>query len=188
VLVVGDSLLRGTGSPICQPDREAREVCCLPRAKVREVTERVPQFVKSTDYYPLLFFHVGTNDTANRNLSRIKEDFKALGVKAKCFGAQVIFSSILPVGGRGSARNRCIMGSSSWLHGWCRRECFGFYVNGTFFNDYNLLERDGTHLSRRDKGIFGNKLANLVWRALNCRTRGVGGKVTMLKPSRVAGD
>jgi len=60
----------------------------------------VPQLVKSTAYYPLLLFHVGTNNTAGQNLGRIKEDFRALGVKAKSFGAQVIFSSILPVGGR----------------------------------------------------------------------------------------
>jgi len=53
VLVVGDSLLRGTEVPICQPDREAREVCCLLGAKVRDVAERRPQLVKSTDYYPL---------------------------------------------------------------------------------------------------------------------------------------
>jgi len=51
------------------------------------VAERVPQLVKSTDYYLLLLFHIGTNDTAGRNLNRIKEDFKALGVKAKSFGA-----------------------------------------------------------------------------------------------------
>ena len=43
----------------------------------------------------------------------------------------------------------------------------GFYDNGTFFDDYNLLEKNGTHLSRRGKGIFGNRLANLVCRALN---------------------
>jgi len=46
-------------------------------------------------------------------------------------------------------------------------EGFGFYANGTFFNDYNLLERDGTHLSRKGESIFGSRLANLVWRALN---------------------
>jgi len=69
----------------------------------------VPQIVKDTDYYELLLFQVGTNDTASWNLGRIKEDFKALGVKAKWFGAQVIFSSILPVGGKGSARNRHIL-------------------------------------------------------------------------------
>jgi len=59
------------------------------------------------------------------------------------------------------------MGTNSWLHGWCCREAFGFYDDGTFFHDYNLLERDGTHLSRRGKGILGNRLASLVWRALN---------------------
>jgi len=59
------------------------------------------------------------------------------------------------------------MGTNSWLRGWCRREGFGFYDNGTFFNDYNPLERDGTHLSTKGKGIFGSRLANLVWRALN---------------------
>ena len=164
---MGDSLLRGTEVPICWPDRESREVCCLPGAKVQDVAERVPQLVKSTDYYPLLLFHVGTNDTASRNLGRIKEDYKALGVQAKSIGAQVIFSSILPVRGKGVARNRHIMQINFWLCGWCCREGFGFYDNGTFFNDYSLLGRDGIHLSRRGKGIFGSRLPNLVRRALN---------------------
>jgi len=44
----------------------------------------------------------------------------------------------------------------------------GMFFNdkGTFFNDYNLLGRDGIHLSRRGKGIFGSRLAKLVWGAL----------------------
>jgi len=58
------------------------------------------------------------------------------------------------------------MGINSWLLDWCRYEGCGFYNNGTFFNDYNLLQRDGTHLSRKGKWIFGSRLANLVWRAL----------------------
>ncbi len=32
VIVVGDSLLRGTEGPMCQPDPTRREVCCLPGA------------------------------------------------------------------------------------------------------------------------------------------------------------
>ncbi|XP_040977090.1 uncharacterized protein LOC121232754 [Aquila chrysaetos chrysaetos] len=101
------------------------------------------------------------NDTASRNLGRIKEDYKALGMQAKSIGAQVIFSSILPVRGKGLARNRCIMQINFWLRGWCRCEGFGFYDNGTFFDDYSLLGRDGIHLSRRGKGIFGSSLAGL---------------------------
>ena len=164
---MGDSLLRGTEAPICRPDRESREVCCLLGAKVRDVAKRVPQFVKSTDYYLLLLFHVGMNDTTSWNLGRIKEDYKALGVQVKSIGAQVIFSSILPVRGKGAARNRCRMQINFWLRGWCHREGFGFYDNGTFFDDYSLLGRDGIHLSRRGKGIFGSRLANLVRWALN---------------------
>jgi len=97
-------------------------------------------------------------------------------------------SYILPVGGRGSPKNRRITSINSWHCRWCRHEGFGFHDNGIFFSDYNLLERDGTHLSRRGKGIFGNRLANLVCRALNSRAQGVEGKVTMLKPSHLAGD
>ncbi|GAB0204056.1 hypothetical protein GRJ2_002871200 [Grus japonensis] len=112
------------------------------------------------------------NDTASRNLGRIKEDYKALGVQVKNIGAQVIFSSILPVRGKGAARNRHIMHINSWLRSWCHHEGFGFYDNGTFF-DYNLLERDGIHLSRRGKGIFGSRLANLVKQALKDSGGGV---------------
>jgi len=47
--MLGDSLLKGTEVPIFRPDREAREVCCLPGAKVQVVAERLPLLVKSTD-------------------------------------------------------------------------------------------------------------------------------------------
>jgi len=161
------TLLRGNEAPICRPEREQHDVCCLPGAKVRDVAERVPQLVKSIDYYPLLLFHVSTNDRASQNLGRIKEDYKALEVQVKSIGAQVIFSSILPAGGKGVARNQFKMRISSWLRGWYHREDFCFYDNGTFFSDYNLLGREEIHLSRRRKGIFGIRLANMVWQSLN---------------------
>ena len=182
------TLLRGTEAPICQPDRESQEVCCLLGAKARDVAERVAQLIKSTDHYPLLFFHVGMNDTAIWNLGRIRQDYKALVVQAKSIGAQVIFSSILPVRGKGAARNRPIMQINFWLCGWCRREGFGSYDNRTFFDDYSLLGRDGIHLSRRGKGIFGSRLANLVRWALNRRTWGMGSKVAMLMPLQPTGE
>lgn len=48
---------------------------------------------------------VGRNDTASQNLGRTKEGHKALGLQAKNAGVQAIFSSILPVRGKGTARN-----------------------------------------------------------------------------------
>ena len=53
VLAVGDPRLRGTEAPTCRPDREAREGCCFLGAEVRDVAEKVPQPVKSTDYCAL---------------------------------------------------------------------------------------------------------------------------------------
>jgi len=38
VVVVGDSLLRGTEAAVCRPDLTAREVCCLPGARIKDVT------------------------------------------------------------------------------------------------------------------------------------------------------
>jgi len=42
VLVMGDSVLRGTEVPVCRPGREASEVCCLPGAEVQDASQRVP--------------------------------------------------------------------------------------------------------------------------------------------------
>jgi len=45
---------------------------------------------------------MGTNDTARSSLSSIKKDYRALGVAVWDSGVQVVFSSVLPVKGRGS--------------------------------------------------------------------------------------
>jgi len=132
VLVAGVSLLRDTKLPFCQPDRESQEVRCLSGAKVQDVAETVPQLIKSTNCYPLLPFHVGTNDTTSWNMDRIKEDCEVLEVQVKSIGAQIICSSTLPIGGKEAARNRHTMQINFWLHVWCHCEGFCFYDNGTF--------------------------------------------------------
>lgn len=38
VVVIEDSFLKGTESPICQVDSTHMEVCCLPGAQVRDIT------------------------------------------------------------------------------------------------------------------------------------------------------
>lgn len=41
VVVVGDSTLRGAEGPTCEPDQTHREVCCLPGARVKDVTRKL---------------------------------------------------------------------------------------------------------------------------------------------------
>ena len=103
-ILLGDSPLRGMEAPICRPDTLSREGCCLPGARIRGVTERLPSLLQSTDYYLLLLFHVGTSDTARNSLRSIKKDYRALGVVARDSGAQVGFSSIFQVKDKGFER------------------------------------------------------------------------------------
>ena len=71
VIVVGDSLLKGTEGSICQPDPTRREVCCLPGAKVRDVARMLPNLVHPSDYYPLLIVQAGSDDIEERSLKTI---------------------------------------------------------------------------------------------------------------------
>ncbi|KAK4816772.1 hypothetical protein QYF61_022770 [Mycteria americana] len=79
VIVVGDSILRGTEGPICRTDPPLREACCLPGAHMKDITRILPSLVWPSDYYPLLLFHVGGNEAATRSPRAIKRDFRALG-------------------------------------------------------------------------------------------------------------
>lgn len=64
VIVVGDSLLRGMEEPVYRPDPTAREVCCLPRAGILDITVRIPDLIQPSDYYPMVLIHMGMNDVA----------------------------------------------------------------------------------------------------------------------------
>lgn len=86
----GDSVLRGTQELNCCSDRELWELCCLLGAKVRDVVQRVPQLVKSTNFSPLLPFHVGINNTATRTWTKSKKMTK-LGCTAKVLVPELHF-------------------------------------------------------------------------------------------------
>lgn len=61
--MVGDSLRRGMEGPIYRPDPDLshREVCCLPGARVRDITRKLPELVHPTDYYLLLIVQVDSD-------------------------------------------------------------------------------------------------------------------------------
>ncbi|KAJ7408139.1 hypothetical protein BTVI_60719 [Pitangus sulphuratus] len=165
VVVVGDSLLRGTESPICWKDPPLREFCCLSEAWVKDIARKLPSLVWPSDYYPLSVFHVGGKEVTTHGQKVIKRDFKALGWLVRESGEQVIFSSILP--GSDIERNRWIQSINTWLHDWCHSQNFGFFDNGMDYMEPGLLNSDGIHHSQREKRVFGQGLAGLIDRALN---------------------
>ena len=117
---MGDSLLLGVEAP----DLLSRRVCCLPGAWIRHVMEKLPKLVHESNYYPLLLFHVGANDTKGK-LEIIKQDFRALGMVVKGREAQVIFSAIIPVGGKDGSRRRLMFQVNDWLCHWYWQQGFG---------------------------------------------------------------
>ncbi|XP_053857559.1 uncharacterized protein LOC128820755 [Vidua macroura] len=117
VIVVGDSLLRGTEGPICRPDPPHREVCCLPGARVRDITETLPGLIQPSDYYPLLILQAGSDEIEKRSVRAIKRDFRALGQVVNRTGAQTVFSSVpLESEKNGESKRRAHI-INEWLKG-----------------------------------------------------------------------
>lgn len=167
VLVIGDSLLKGTEGPICRPDPVHREVCCLPGARVKDVKRMLPSLVRPSDYYPLLLFQVGSDEVTRRSPRAMKKDFKTLGRLVKGSGAQVVFSSIPPVAGNDEGLNRRTQQINAWLRAWCCRQDFGFFDHGLIYKTPGLLVTGRNTLTSRGKRVLGQELSGLIERALN---------------------
>ena len=94
MIVVDHSLLGGIEGAVCWPDPICREVCCLPGARIRDISRELPTLILPSDYYPLLIVQASSNEVTERNLRIIKEDFRGLGQLLDGEGTQVVFSSI----------------------------------------------------------------------------------------------
>lgn len=59
VILMGDFVLQGTDTAICQRGLSSREAYHLPVAHVRDDVQGLPKLTWLSDYYPLLLFLVG---------------------------------------------------------------------------------------------------------------------------------
>lgn len=167
VIVVGDSLLRGTEGPMCQPDPTRREVCCLPGIRVRDISRKLPSLIHPSDYYPLLIVQASSDEVADRNLGTIKNDFRGLGRLVDGVGIQVVFACIPAVTGKDTAMTRKTHLINTWLRGWCKHKNFGFFDHGVVYLAPGLRSADEYHLFQRGKWVLAQELAGHVNRALN---------------------
>jgi len=165
VIVIGDSLLRGTEGPICPPDPSHGKVCCLPGAWVRDVARKLPGLVRPSDYYQLLVMQFGSDEVAERSPKAIKRDFRALGQPIEGSRAQVVFSSITSVAGKSTERDRKTHLINWWLRDWCSQWNSGFFW--LWGGLPGLLVTNGVQLSQRGKEILAHEQVGLIDRALN---------------------
>ncbi|CAJ0929331.1 unnamed protein product, partial [Ranitomeya imitator] len=72
-------------------------------AMIKDVTDRIPKLFSSKDIHPFLLIHVGTNDTARKDLPTICKDFEELGKKVKELDAQDWrIANVVPIFKKGS--------------------------------------------------------------------------------------
>ncbi|XP_025068967.1 uncharacterized protein LOC112551557 isoform X2 [Alligator sinensis] len=147
IIIVGNPLLRGTEGSICHLDPMAHEVCCLPRARIRDGTMRIPDLIQPSDNYPIVLIHVGTNDAARSSPDRIISDYKALGTRLRKTGEQVVFLSILLVSGHSRHHVTSVREVNPRLWSWCHRAGFGFLNHDLHFHARDLLGRNELHFS-----------------------------------------
>lgn len=97
----------------------------------------------------------------------MKRGLRALAELVKGSGAQVVFSSVLPVAGNDGARNRKVMQMNTWLQDGCKQQHFVVFDHGSVYTTLSLLATSGVHLYQKGKGILAQDSAGLIERALN---------------------
>lgn len=167
ILVIGDSVLRGTEVPICLPNNLSIEVCCLLGTYIQDIEKRIPGRIKLEYCYHLLVFQARSHEIATRKQKNIKEDFTSLGKMLKGLGAQVVFSVVLPFRDWDPGKRQRTDQLNDCLHGWCHAEGCGCYGLGCTFDKPGMLMWDGILLTRRSENTLGSKLDGLITRALN---------------------
>lgn len=99
----------------------SREVSCLRGARVRDVSQKLPDLVQ------LLVFQVDSDEVAGRSQRASKWDFRALGQLVYGAGAWVVVTSIPLVVGTETERSRKTHLINVWLRGWFHEKHFGFF-------------------------------------------------------------
>lgn len=94
-----------------------------------------------------------------------QESLESPGSSRKDSVAQVAFSSVLQLKGKGFERDSQIQQINRGVQDWCYRR--SYLDSRTCFEEPGLMGTDGVHLSDKGKNISGDRLANLGKRVLN---------------------
>lgn len=99
----------------------SREVSCLCGARVRDVSQKLPNLVQ------VLVFQEDSGEVAGRSQRAFTWDFRALGQLVYGAGAWVVVTSIPLVVGKETKRSRKTHLINIWLRGWFHWKHFVFF-------------------------------------------------------------
>ncbi|XP_051897466.1 40S ribosomal protein S24 isoform X2 [Pristis pectinata] len=167
-VVIGDSKVRETDTRFCGSEHKSRMVCCLPGARVRDVTDRVHRILEREGEQPEVVVHVGTNDIGRKGDEVLKSEIRELGRRLRNRTSRVAILGLLPVPRDSEGRNRRRWQINAWLRSWCRREGFRFLDYWDLFSGrWDLYKEDGLHLNQKGANILAARFARVVREGLN---------------------
>lgn len=167
-IVIGDSIVRGIDRRFCGRKRDSRRVCCLPGARVKDVSERLQDILEWEGEQPVVVVHIGTNDIGKKRDEVLQGEFRELGDKLKSRTSKVIISGLLPVPRASQSRNRRIFQMNTWLEKWCKGEGFKFLGHwNQFWGRWDRYKQDGLHLGWTGTNVLGGVFATVVQEDLN---------------------
>uniref|UniRef100_UPI00398E4FFB uncharacterized protein n=1 Tax=Pristiophorus japonicus TaxID=55135 RepID=UPI00398E4FFB len=166
---IGDSIGRGIDRRFCGHNRDSRIVCCLPGARIKDVSEQVQDILKREGEQPVVVVHIGTNDIGKKKRDEVlRDEFKELGAKLKSRTSKVVISGLLPMPRASHSRNRRIAQMNTWFEQWCSREGFKFLGHwNRFCGRWDQYKLDGLHLGRTGTNVRGGVFASAVGEELN---------------------
>lgn len=133
---------------MAKPGQTHRELCCLPRTGVKDISRKLPSPVQPSDYYPILLCCIEDSEVATHTPRMIKKDFRALGLLLRESSTQGIFSSILPAEGRDIGSNGWTKSVNTWLHSCFHHQNVVGFDNGMAYSALGMLASGRTHPSQ----------------------------------------
>jgi len=143
-IVIGDSIVRGTDRRFCGCERDSRMVCCLPGARVQDVSQRAESILKGEGTQPEVVVHIGINNMDRKCDEVLQQQFRELRRNLKSRTSRIVISGLLPVPCASEARNRTVVQVNTWLNSWCRREDFRYQDHwDLFWGRWHLYKSTG---------------------------------------------
>lgn len=146
-------------------------VCCLPRAKIKDVTGWLTKIINSRDYCPFFLFRGGTKDTKRlKTVSRVHTSSSSWKSKRWRDRWWFLPCSQWKVSTQWEHRTFEV---NRWLRRWLPFKDLWFLDHNLQYLHEGLPVRNGrAEHNNQEARVFGNQLAHLIRRVLSSNFRG----------------
>ena len=173
-VVVGDSIVRRQVTEFCGRVPHKRRLFCIPGASVDDVIAAVDQVSTDTADNTLFVLHAGTNDIRTTRSEELLNKYRRLIQQYKTKSSNILISGVLPRIEADNVFYSRAFSLNSRLRSLCREHDVSFVDTwNDFYNQTDMFQRDGLHLSGVGAARFGrllNEAVKACWAKNGART------------------